>query len=106
MKFTCVVLSIAAPSFGFLFHRSSNSLRNTRPDWSWNTGNNGSGNYGGCREGAMFCDYNSGGFYTCAQGRYVLRQCGPGTRCQQQGQDNVFCFVFICFNVYKLKAFD
>ncbi|KAI9297754.1 hypothetical protein K502DRAFT_73065 [Neoconidiobolus thromboides FSU 785] len=48
-------------------------------------------NWSSCREGTMFCDYNSGGFYTCAQGRYVLRQCGPGTRCQQQAQDNVFC---------------
>lgn len=48
-------------------------------------------NWGSCREGAMFCDDVSGGFYTCAQGRYVYRDCGPGTRCQQQGQDNIFC---------------
>ncbi|MEU2717839.1 hypothetical protein [Streptomyces sp. NPDC007205] len=42
-----------------------------------------------CREGAMFAAGQ--GYYTCAQGQYVYRDCGPGTHAVQQGQDNVFC---------------
>jgi hypothetical protein len=42
-----------------------------------------------CREGQMFA--SGQGFYTCAQGRYVYRDCGPGTWAQQIGPDAVIC---------------
>ncbi|MEJ8632214.1 hypothetical protein [Streptomyces sp. MS2.AVA.5] len=44
-----------------------------------------------CREGAMFADYQSGGFWTCSQGQYVYRQCGPGTHAVQIALDHVIC---------------
>ncbi|NMI56025.1 hypothetical protein FNV62_07580 [Streptomyces sp. RLB3-17] len=44
---------------------------------------------GSCREGAMFAAGQ--GFYTCVQGQYVYRECGPGTVPQQIAQDVVIC---------------
>ncbi|KAI9292336.1 hypothetical protein K502DRAFT_352121, partial [Neoconidiobolus thromboides FSU 785] len=34
-----------------------------------------------CIEGAMYCDYYGYGFWTCAEGTWVYRNCGPGTTC-------------------------
>ncbi|KAI9295481.1 hypothetical protein K502DRAFT_360354 [Neoconidiobolus thromboides FSU 785] len=43
-----------------------------------------------CREGDMYCDYSGNGFWTCAQGSWVYRNCGPGTKCVQNG-GNLYC---------------
>ncbi|KAI9294488.1 hypothetical protein K502DRAFT_349915 [Neoconidiobolus thromboides FSU 785] len=50
----------------------------------------GVSSYPVCKEGLMFCDYYSYGFWTCAQGRFVFRNCGPGTKCVQHN-GNLYC---------------
>ncbi|MEV8529119.1 hypothetical protein AB0451_34100 [Streptomyces sp. NPDC052000] len=41
------------------------------------------------REGAM--SLGEQGFYTCAQGRYIPRDCTPGARPVQLARDTVMC---------------
>ncbi|MFK0026182.1 MULTISPECIES: hypothetical protein [Streptomyces] len=43
----------------------------------------------GCRDGAMWAAGQ--GFYTCVNGQFVYRECGPGTHAEQQGADYVIC---------------
>ncbi|MFE4874235.1 hypothetical protein [Streptomyces sp. NPDC056682] len=46
--------------------------------------------FGSCqREGAM--SVGGQGFYTCAQGRYIPRDCVPGARPVQISEDIVMC---------------
>ncbi|MFI6054551.1 hypothetical protein ACIBCO_31225 [Streptomyces violascens] len=46
--------------------------------------------FGSCqREGTMAVGEQ--GFYTCAQGRYIPRDCIPGARPVQISQDTVMC---------------
>lgn len=46
--------------------------------------------FGSCqREGAM--SVGEQGFYTCAQGRYIPRDCHPGARPVQITRDQVLC---------------